>query len=331
MKDEKKTKAQLISELAKMRQQISELEMLHQASVVLSSSLNYETVLDRILEQVSVLVPYDAACILLIEDGLARISRSYGYTQFAMANLPPTTLTFNIADTPALHKMQETRQPLIIPLVENDAQWVYEPGKTWARSHISVPIHIRDQLVGFLKIDNAKPDFFSESDGHRLQSFASGPVAIALRNAQLYDQTRRKITKRVGIIKNERNFVATVLDSVDAMVMVLNPRGCILRFNRACEQTTGYSPDEVRGKHFWDLFLTADKAAKVKTTFEALQTDQPSNDYESHWLTKDGRSRIIAWSNNTFFGKGRKIEYIVSTGIDITEQRQLEERLGRDR
>jgi len=353
MKDEKKTKTQLINELVKMRQQISELktlateseqaepeekqllaeereqrllaETLYQVGTILSSSLNYETILDCALEQVGVLVPHDAACILLVEDGTARVSRLCGYTQF-IAEYSPNTLTLSITDTPSLQKMQETRQPLVIPVVKNGDQWAYEPGKTWAKSHISVPIHIRNQLVGFLKVDNAKPGSFSESDAHRLQSFAN-QVAIALRNAQLHDQTRRKITQRVGTLKKERNFVSTVLDTVDAMVMVLNPQGRILRFNRACEETTGYFLNEVRGKHFWDLFLAADEAAKVKTAFEALQTDQSPNDYESRWLTKNGRSRIISWSNNAFFGKGREVEYIVSTGIDITERRQLEERL----
>jgi len=353
MKDEKKTKAQLINELVKMRQQVAELEALvtepetaeaeqkdllveereqrllaetlYQVGTVLNSSLNYETVLDCVLEQVGILIPHDAACILLAEDGVARLFRSCGYTQFVTEGFP-AALTLNIADTPALRKMQETRQPLVIAAVKNEDRWAYEPGKSWAKSNISVPIYIHNQLVGFLKLDHAKPGFFSESDAHRLQSFAN-QVAIALRNAQLHDQTRRKITQRVGVIKKERNFVSTVLNTVDVMVMVLNPQGCILRFNRACEETTGYSLDEVRGRYFWDLFLATDEAAKVKQIFETLQTDQSPNDYENHWLTKDGRSRIISWSNNAFLGKGKKIEYIVSTGIDITERRQLEERL----
>ena len=311
--------------LAEEREQRLLAETLYQVGTVLSSSLNCETILDHILEQAGVLVPHDAACILLTEDGNARISRSYGYTQFKTKDLP-TTLTLNIATTPALHQMQKTRQPLVIPVVEDEDRWAYEPGKDWAKSHISVPIYIRDQLVGFLKVDHAKPNYYSQSEAHRLQSFAN-QAAIALRNAQLYAQTRRKITKRIGIVKKERNFVSTVLNTVDAMVMVLNPLGRILRFNRACEKTTGYSLDEVRGKYFWDLFLAAHEVAKVKTAFEALQIDRTPNDYESQWLTKNGNSRIISWSNNAFFGKGGRVEYVVSTGINITERRQLEERL----
>ena len=56
-------------------------------------------------------------------------------------------------------------------------------------------------------------------------------------------------------LQEERNVVSAILDTVGALVVVLDPEGRIVRFNRACEQTTGYSLEEVRGKRIWDLFL----------------------------------------------------------------------------
>ena len=56
-------------------------------------------------------------------------------------------------------------------------------------------------------------------------------AAVALKNAQLYNQAHQEITERVKALKKERNFAATVLDTAGALVMVLNPQGRILRFN----------------------------------------------------------------------------------------------------
>ena len=42
-------------------------------------------------------------------------------------------------------------------------------------------------------------------------------------------------------LDEERQFVNAVLDTVGALVVVLDPQGRIVRFNRACEQTTGFT------------------------------------------------------------------------------------------
>lgn len=349
MKDEHKTKAQLIAELAQMRRRLSELEKmtpqpeqmraelaaererrelaetLYQIGAAISSSLNYERVLDSILDQLGILVPHDAACILLKENDNVQVARWQGYPKLN-AQSTPASITLCIEDTPALQQMQQTGHPLLAALVEANDPRMYGPGQSWVKSFVSAPIYVKGQLAGFIKVDSATPEFFNASHARRLAGFAE-QAAVALRNAQLYDQARREINKRVVGLKKERNFVSAVLNTVGALIMVLNPHGRILRFNRVCEQTTGYSLDEVKGKPFWDLFLTTDEAARMKSIFKALQKGEPPQDYESNWLTKDGRRRVIAWSNNVLPGNGDPIEYIISTGIDITERRQLEDRL----
>ena len=54
-----------------------------------------------------------------------------------------------------------------------------------------------------------------------------------------------------------------------APVVVLDPEGRIVRFNRACELTTGYSMEEVQGKCIWDLFLRAEEAERFRAHLRA--------------------------------------------------------------
>ena len=56
-------------------------------------------------------------------------------------------------------------------------------------------------------------------------------------------------------------------------------------------------------------------------------TDQAPSETESLWITKEGKQQIISWSNNVLLDSSGQVEYIISTGIDITERRQLEDRL----
>ena len=68
---------------------------------------------------------------------------------------------------------------------------------------------------------------------------------VAERTAEL---TRANVS-----LRSERNFAAAVLDTVGALVGVVDREGRIVRFNRACEQALGYSTDAVIGRPFWEL------------------------------------------------------------------------------
>ena len=127
--------------------------------------------------------------------------------------------------------------------------------------------------------------------------------------------------------RQQRKFMVDVVNTVGSMIMVLNSEGRILRFNHACERTTGYSFNEVKGNYFWDLFLTSIERSRIKELFQSLHEEPSSRAYESTWMTKDGQQRIISWTNNVLLNPDGQVEYITSTGIDITERRRLEERL----
>src|SRR5277367_304073 len=125
-------------------------------------------------------------------------------------------------------------------------------------------------------------------------------------------------------LQKERNFVSTILDTVGALVVVLDSEGRILRFNPACEITTGYSMEEVQGKCIWDLFLPPEEVDRFRATFDLLCTDLLPQDYQSCWVTRHGDQRLIAWTSTLLPGSGDTSNYIIATGIDITERKHLE-------
>jgi PAS domain S-box-containing protein len=128
-------------------------------------------------------------------------------------------------------------------------------------------------------------------------------------------------------LEQERNVVSAILDTVGALVVVLDPDGRITRFNRACELTTGYSLEEVRGKRIWDFFLVPEEVDRFKSIFAQLSADLLPEDYQSYWVTRHGVKRLIAWSSTMLPGKNGTTNYIIATGIDITEREQLEKAL----
>ncbi|MGO8796801.1 MAG: PAS domain-containing protein [Candidatus Sulfotelmatobacter sp.] len=104
-----------------------------------------------------------------------------------------------------------------------------------------------------------------------------------------FDITDLKQTEQA--LQKERNVVSAILDTVGALVVVLDPEGRILRFNRACEQMTGYSLAEVQGKFIWDLFRVPENVECFQAAFRKTQAEQSPQEYEASWVSRNGRQR----------------------------------------
>lgn len=117
--------------------------------------------------------------------------------------------------------------------------------------------------------------------------------------------------------------VSTRLNTVNALMVTLDRQGRIVAFNTACEQLTGYWLNEVRGRYVWELFLIPAEVEPFQVAFDHLKVGNSSEyDCESDWITKDGNDCRIAWSYSTLLNKGKNVEYIIGTGIDITDRQR---------
>ncbi len=125
-------------------------------------------------------------------------------------------------------------------------------------------------------------------------------------------------------LQEERNFASAVLDTVGALVMVLDPDGRIVRFNRACERISGYSSSEATGKRAWDLFTPPEETAAFQAVFDYLRAGEPPSHFERRWVTRNGDERLISWSSTVLTAARGAIEHIIMTGIDVTESKRLE-------
>jgi diguanylate cyclase (GGDEF)-like protein/PAS domain S-box-containing protein len=168
------------------------------------------------------------------------------------------------------------------------------------------------------------------STRNTILSFTIGIFLNGLILALVYHWIRREISKRKYVereLEQEHDFISTVLDNVSALVVVCDTQGRIVRFNQACEQTTGYSFFEVRGKLFWDLFLLPEEQELAKSNVQKLCSGESSHHYENYWLTRSGDRRLIAWSDTVLRHAEGAVEFVISNGIDITERKRAEEAL----
>ncbi len=152
-----------------------------------------------------------------------------------------------------------------------------------------------------------------------------GRLGAAATQALEQGRLRRENKRAEEALHKESEFISAVINTAGSLVIVVDREGRIIRFNRACEQLSGYTFDEVKGKNFMDFLLTPEERQGVKGVFEKICAGQFPNIYENLWVTKDGKKRLIAWSNSALLNAKGKVEYAIGTGVDITERRQTEQ------
>jgi signal transduction histidine kinase len=202
-------------------------EALQDVTTALTASLDFETVLDRILEQVSQIIPNEACNIMLIENEQVKPVRWLGYERFGSEGYISNAV-FSLSGTPSLKRMLSSKEPIIISNVATDPGWLHLPEMRWLRSYAAAPIVVRGQVIGFLSVDSSIPDFFQQHQLEPLRAFASR-AAIAIENARLYKQVQEYangLEERVAVateeIKQRADELAALYEVSQALVATLD-------------------------------------------------------------------------------------------------------------
>ncbi|MBN1312551.1 MAG: GAF domain-containing protein [Anaerolineae bacterium] len=166
-------------------------EVLRDTAEALNSILDFEEVLDRILVNIRRVVPSEAAYVLLIEGGIARVvrSREYVVDQRAAGDLLP--LRFQVVDVPFMSQIAESGRPLVISNTQDDPGWAGDAPLDWISSCACAPIQSEGKVIGFILLASVASGFFDIAQAERLEIFAD-QAAVAIKNSQLYEKERHE-------------------------------------------------------------------------------------------------------------------------------------------
>ncbi|MGC9520543.1 MAG: ATP-binding protein [Anaerolineae bacterium] len=234
------------------RSELAFAEALTTAAAVVAGSLDFEQVLDRILEQVARVVPADTYNIMLIEGLTARIVRWRGYEELGIPNSKITTTITTIDAYPSFREMRKTGEPVFFEDTTEMETWVTKPGRVDHRAYVGAPIRIGNRTEGFINVNSSRAGAFSAEDARRLQAFADH-ASIALQNARLYEETRRhaaELERRVEARTNELRartaWSEAILRSTSDGIIVTDLEGRIIQTNPVAEHwlSDGLSPTD---------------------------------------------------------------------------------------
>ena len=201
-------------------------EALIQAAAAVNSSLDLETVLDQILDQVMRVISCKAANIQMIEGEYVYVRRHKGYDQFPLFNIEISNTKFHLS-TPNIQQIFQSEKALLISDTNKDLNWVVLPGTEWLRGYASAPLKVDGKIVGLLCVDTEEPNLFTEETTDWLQIFTDH-AATAIKNAQIYDAELRQrelaeaLTQAAASVSSSLE-LADVLDQILVQAMRVVP------------------------------------------------------------------------------------------------------------
>jgi len=115
-----------------------------------------------------------------------------------------------------------------------------------------------------------------------------------------------------------------IFETVESLIVVIDPTGVILRMNPAAERVTGYRLADAIGKHLWDVLIPPEhgKAAQERLA-KILSGDSPLS-FERPWVNRAGTRRLIRWSVGVSRDPAGTAQFVVATGTDTTDVKRAQ-------
>ena len=137
-------------------------EVLREIGDILGQSLDFDHVLDEVLQRLERVVPFNSATVALVQNGRTQAIRAHGYEQYGEDVVQRAWgLSLIVAETPILKKIEKLRAPLIIDDAQRDAEWIPYPEFSYIRSWVGTPVFLYDEVVAFLFLEKREPYFLS--------------------------------------------------------------------------------------------------------------------------------------------------------------------------
>lgn len=196
------------------------------------------------------------------------------------------------------------------PEAQTDQQTFYVQG---IGSVIFVPMAMLGKCTGFISLDCV---------GREMQWTDDSIALLRIVAAIIADGLERKRTDEA--LRQENEFSNALFNATGALFMVLNREGRIVRFNKAAEEASGYSLEEVHGRFPWEDLVPREERVAERKRFMRMVAGAPPSQAEGGFLTKEGQRRIISWSYAALHGPDQSVDYVIMSGIDVTVAKHLE-------
>ncbi len=192
-------------------------DALREATVVLTRSLDRETVLVTLLDRLRRIVPFDRASVMLVEEA-SRLSVRAVFDGDRVVPLPPEVRSaIDPADHPIVHGILTTGAAVLIPDLRAHPDWSLPVDRSFEASWMGVPLFARGDVAGLFSLSKREAGYFND-EHMKLAEAMSSQASVAVENAVLFEQMQasaarmQSLSRRlVEVQESERRNIAREL------------------------------------------------------------------------------------------------------------------------
>lgn len=123
----------------------------------------------------------------------------------------------------------------------------------------------------------------------------------------------------------QARFTEALVNEAPTCIVVMDPAGVILRINPAVEELTGFSSRKLVGKVFWQSgLIDPDQASASRARFASLLGGEKRVNSTLRIFTKAGGTKTVEAQSTAARSPSGDVLCIVTTAMDVTEQKRLE-------
>ena len=165
--------------------QTKTLLLLNEIARELTSILNVDALLKRIAELLSRVIDYQMFSILLVDDRGQMLTHRFSQRFQEVIHLKDQiSVGRGLVGAAA-----EQKQAVLVPDVSKDPRYIMVNPET--KAELAVPLIYKGRVIGVLDLEHTRKGFFTEDHKRTITTLAA-QIAIALENAQLYEQVARQ-------------------------------------------------------------------------------------------------------------------------------------------
>jgi len=203
---EKRTSWERDRYYAELERKVYEMEKLYRLGVEVSSTLDINVVLDFCINTTVEVLEARVGFLFLVDEKssrlfLATMAKFEGKTPYSQSlsstdsvrNVKPEKLWLEPGKGIA-GRVVKDKKSLLVNSIDSKERLnrIYENCGLEVKSVLSVPLLVKDKVIGVIQVCNKKKDVvFKKEDEHLLVSFAVH-AAIAIENAKLYQEVAEK-------------------------------------------------------------------------------------------------------------------------------------------
>jgi len=313
------TQKQLQAEVQTVKKNEKRLDTRRQISSAVSQSLELDQVLNNAIDSVVDMMQADVAWIFLLDEeaGELVLTAPRGISEEFVKRKDRIRVGEGLNG-----RVAQTGKTLVVDDASKDPRITREVMSNYnIRSSLIVPLRSKGKVCGTFCIAMHSLRSFRPEEVELLTAIGD-EIGVAIENAYLYQQ-QMAIAQQLRL--SEERYRG-LFESASEAIFVCSTSGRIVSANRAAEQLTGYSQDELSITTLYELFSEA-SANKVRQLFSReLESMTIGETEELHLTRKDGTEAFIQLKASPLL-KDRGVIGLQIIARDVTEERRLRQNM----